>query len=116
MRAQFAKPAGLAFLASTAWNVSRGDRPTIAPTTDSRPVGELVHGDVLVIGPDASVRDAVCRMTAHHVSYALIRLPDGEFGIFTDHDLRTRVVAAGVSIDAPITQVMSAPARRSPPI
>ena len=26
---------------------------------------------------------AVCRMTAHHVSYALIRLPDGEFGIFT---------------------------------
>ena len=86
--------------------------PTIAPTTDSRPVGELVHGDVLVVEPDASVRDAVCRMTEHHVSYALIRLPDGEFGIFTDRDLRTRVVAAGVSIDAPITQVMSAPARR----
>jgi CBS domain-containing protein len=112
VRAQFAKPAGLAFLASTAWNVSRADRPTIAPTTDSRPVGELVHGEVLVVGPDASVRDAVCRMTAHHVSYALIRLPDGELGIFTDRDLRTRVVAAGVSIDAPITQVMSAPARR----
>ncbi len=112
VRAQFAKPAGLAFLASTAWNVGRADRPTIAPTTDSRPVGELVGGDVLVIGPDASVRDAVCRMTEHHVSYALIRLPDGELGIFTDHDLRTRVVAAGVSIDAPITQVMSAPARR----
>ena len=91
---------------------SRADRPTIAPTTDSRPVGELVDGDVLVVAPDASVRDAVCRMTEHHVSYALIRLPDGEFGIFTDRDLRTRVVAAGVSIDAPITQVMSAPARR----
>ena len=112
VRAQFAKPAGLAFLASTAWNVGRADRPTIAPTTDSRPVGELVHGDVLLVGPDASVRDAVCRMTEHHVSYALIRLPDGELGIFTDRDLRTRVVAAGVSIDAPITQVMSAPARR----
>ena len=50
VRAQFAKPAGLAFLASTAWNVSRADRPTIAPTTDSRPVGDLVHGDVLLVG------------------------------------------------------------------
>ncbi|MFY9921293.1 MAG: putative nucleotidyltransferase substrate binding domain-containing protein [Mycobacterium sp.] len=111
VRAQFARPAGLAFLASTAWNVGRADRPTIAPTTDSRPVGELVHGDVLLVGPDASVRDAVCRMTEHHVSYALIRLPDGELGIFTDRDLRTRVVAAGVSVDAPIIDVMSAPAR-----
>ncbi|HKV21261.1 MAG TPA: putative nucleotidyltransferase substrate binding domain-containing protein [Mycobacterium sp.] len=113
VRSQFAKPAGLAFLASTAWNMSsRTDRPTIAPTTDSRPVGELVHGDVLLVGPDASVREAVCRMTEHHVSYALIRLPDGELGIFTDRDLRTRVVAAGVSIDEPISAVMSAPARR----
>jgi CBS domain-containing protein len=112
VRAQFAKPAGLAFLASTAWNVSRADRPTIAPTTDSRPVGELVGGDALVVDPDASVRDTVCRMTEHHVSYALIRLRDGGLGIFTDRDLRTRVVGAGVSIDAPITQVMSAPARR----
>ena len=112
VQAQFARPAGLAFLASTAWNVGRADRPTIAPTTDSRPVGDLVAGDVLLVGPDASVRDTVCRMTDHHVSYALIRLPDGELGIFTDRDLRTRVVAAGIPIDAPITQVMSAPARR----
>ena len=37
VRLQFAKPAGLAFLASTAWNTSsRTDRPTIAPTTDSQ--------------------------------------------------------------------------------
>lgn len=113
VRSQFAKPAGLAFLASTVWHMtSRPDRPTIAPTLDSRPVGDLVHGDTLVIGREASVRDAVCRMTEHHVSYALIRLPGGDLGIFTDHDLRTRVVAAGVSIDAPVTQVMSAPARR----
>jgi CBS domain-containing protein len=112
VRAQFAQPAGLAFLASTAWNVGRADRPTIAPATDSRPVGELAHADPLLVGPDASIRDAVCKMTEHHVSYALIRLPDGELGIFTDRDLRTRVVAAGVAIDAPITEVMSAPARR----
>ena len=67
---------------------------------------------MLLVAPDVSVRDAVIQMTEHHVSYALIPLPDGEFGIFTDRDLRTRVVAAGLSVDVPITRVMSAPARR----
>jgi CBS domain-containing protein len=110
VRAQFARPAGLAFLASSAWNTS-GERPAIAPAVDNRAVGELVHGDVLVVPPATSVRDAVVQMTAHHVSYALIRLPDGEFGIFTDRDLRSRVVAAGLTVDVPISEVMSAPVR-----
>ena len=112
VRAQFAKPAGLAFLASSAWSVSPGNRPALVPVADSRPVGEMVQGDVLLVAPDASVRDAVVLMTEHHVSYALISLPDGEYGIFTDRDLRTRVVAAGLSVEVPITRVMSAPARR----
>jgi CBS domain-containing protein len=112
VRAQFAKPAGLAFLASSAWSVVPGNRPALVPVADSRPVGALVHGDALVVEPDVSVRDAVIRMTERHVSYALIRLDDGEFGIFTDRDLRTRVVAAGLSVEVPIARVMSAPARR----
>jgi CBS domain-containing protein len=112
VRALFAKPAGLAFLASSAWSVVAGDRPALVPVADGRPVGELVHGDVLLVTPNVSVRDAVVRMTEHHVSYARISLPDGEYGIFTDRDLRTRVVAAGLPVDVPITRVMSAPARR----
>jgi CBS domain-containing protein len=110
VRAQFAKPAGLAFLASSGWGRA-ADRPTIAPVTDSRPVAELVRGDVLVVHPAESVRDVVVQMTEHHVSYALIRLPDGGLGIFTDRDLRTRVVAAGLPVDVAIERVMSAPAR-----
>lgn len=112
VRTQFATPAGLAFLASSAWSVTAGSRPALVPVADSRPVGELVHGDVLFVTPDVSVRDAVIQMTEQHVSYALISLPDGEYGIFTDRDLRTRVVAAGLSVDVPITRAMSAPARR----
>ncbi len=73
--------------------------------------GELVRGDVLVVAPADSVRDVVVQMTEHHVSYALIRLPDGGLGIFTDRDLRTRVVAAGLPVDVAIELVMSAPAR-----
>ncbi|MDZ4264690.1 MAG: putative nucleotidyltransferase substrate binding domain-containing protein [Mycobacterium sp.] len=111
VRAQFAKPAGLAFLASTGWNRGSTDRPTIAPAMDGRPVAELVHGEVLMVGPSEPVRDVVVRMTEHHVSYALIRLTDGGLGIFTDRDLRTRVVAAGLPVDVRIAEVMSAPAR-----
>ncbi|MCT7660089.1 putative nucleotidyltransferase substrate binding domain-containing protein [Mycobacterium deserti] len=110
MRTQFAKPAGLAFLASSAWNVGTADRPTIAAATDSRPVGELVHGAVLLLGPDTSVRDAVRDMTEQSASCALVRLPDGTLGIFTDRDLRTRVVAAGQPLDTRIDRVMTAPA------
>ncbi|TPG31273.1 putative nucleotidyltransferase substrate binding domain-containing protein [Mycolicibacterium hodleri] len=112
VRGQFAKPAGLAFLASSAWSITPGNRPALVPVADSRPVGELVLGDPLLVSPDVSVREAVVRMTECHVSYALVSLPDGEYGIFTDRDLRTRVVAAGLSVDVPITRVMSAPARR----
>ena len=43
-------------------------------------------------------------------SAALVRLPDEGLGIVTDSDLRDRVVAGGVSADAPVTEVMSAPA------
>jgi CBS domain-containing protein len=110
VRAQFAKPAGLAFLAATGWGRA-AERSTIAPATDGRPVAELVRGDVLIVAPTASVRDVVVSMTEQHVSYALIRLRDGGLGIFTDRDLRTRVVAAGLSADIAIEQVMSAPAR-----
>lgn len=110
VRAQFAKPSGLAFLASAGWN-RPADRPTIAPATDSRPVAELVNGDVLLVAPDDPVRDVVVQMTDHHVSYALIRLPDGRLGIFSDRDLRIRVVAAGLPVDVAVDRVMSAPAR-----
>ncbi|WP_197383619.1 putative nucleotidyltransferase substrate binding domain-containing protein [Mycolicibacterium mengxianglii] len=109
VRAQFAKPAGLAFLATSGWGRA-ADRPTIAPATDSRPVAELVQGDVLVVAPEDSVRDVVVKMTELHVSYALIRLRDGGLGIFTDSDLRTRVVAAGLPVDVAIERVMTAPA------
>jgi len=111
VRAQFAKPAGLAFLATSAWNAENAELPAVASATDSRPVTELLHGEVLLVAPDVSVRDAVVQMTAHHVSYALIRLATGGVGIFTDRDLRTRVVAAGLPVDVPIAEVMSAPAR-----
>lgn len=110
VRAQFAKPSGLAFLASSGWQHA-AERSTLMPAPDSTPVSELVRGEVLVVEPGDAVRDVVVKMTERHVSYALVRLPDGALGIFTDRDLRARVVAAGVPVDVAIDRVMSAPAR-----
>lgn len=109
VRAQFASAAGLAFLASSAWNATTGVRPSA--TVGGRTVGELVDREVLTVGPQITVREAVTQMTRSNVSYALIRLPDGGLGIFTDRDLRTRVVAAGLPVEVEIARVMSAPAR-----
>jgi CBS domain-containing protein len=108
VRSQLASPAGLAFLASSAWNATAA-RPSGPPS--GQPVGELVDSEVLTVDPHTTVREAVARMTRHRVSYALIRLPDGGYGIFTDRDLRARVVAAGLPVDVEISRVMSAPAR-----
>lgn len=110
VRDQFAKPAGLAFLAASAWSTVAA-QPLKAAPSQGRAVGELVHGEVLMVQASTTVRDAVVEMTRRHVSYALIRTSDGGLGIFTDRDLRTRVVAAGLSVDVPIGRVMSAPAR-----
>ncbi len=40
----------------------------------------------------------------------VVDLGDRGWGIVTDRDLRVKVVAAGISADAPVSQVMSAPA------
>ncbi len=108
VRAQFAKPAGLRFLALSATPSSQSQLIT---ASDSRPVGDLVHGTVLIVEPGISVRDAVVQMSEQRVSYALVRLREGGVGIFTDRDLRSRVVAAGLPVDVPIAEVMSAPAQ-----
>ena len=48
-------------------------------------------------------------MDAEEVSSVLVELDGGEFGIVTDRDLRSRVVAGRLSPDDPVNAAMSAP-------
>ena len=75
-----------------------------------QPVAALVHGEPVVCGPQTTIRAAAERMTASHQTSVVVTLADGVLGILTDRDLRTRVVAAGLSVEAPVTEAMSAPA------
>jgi CBS domain-containing protein len=81
-----------------------------AVNTADQPVGSLVRGEPAVCGPETTIREAAALMGAGPGTAVVVNLgPDG-FGIVTDRDVRTKVVAGGLSGDAPVTAAMSAPA------
>jgi CBS domain-containing protein len=109
-----ARPAGLRYLAR-----SLLDRPrpgTVLAEEVSgfdlaqQPVTRLIGEQPIICDPELSLREAAAQMARTGASSVLVRLEGGQFGIVTDRDLRSRVVARGVSADAPVGQVMSAPA------
>jgi CBS domain-containing protein len=92
-------------------------RPTVAVTAEPDPgaepvqsrVGALIRTPPLLCEGGAPIRDAARRMTEQGASAAVVPL-GSSFGIITDRDLRTRVVAAGLSPDAPVSAIMTEPA------
>jgi CBS domain-containing protein len=108
-----AVPAGLRYVARSL-AVAPGGLPSLvrAPTMvlDDQPVRGLLSGDPVICGPETPIRAAAERMSAAHVTSVVVQLAGGGLGIMTDHDLRTRVVAEGLSGDAPVCEAMSAPA------
>lgn len=75
-----------------------------------QPVTALIREQPLVCEPELPVRNVARRMAEEGASSVLVRLDGGVYGIVTDHDFRSRVVAEGLSVDAPVSQVMTAPA------
>jgi len=80
-----------------------------------QPVGGLLQGEPVTCGPDTPIRDAAALMSNGPGTAVTVKLAGGGFGILTDRDLRTRVVAAGLPVDAPVSMAMSAPAYTCPP-
>ncbi len=75
----------------------------------TEPVGNSMNEPVSC-SLEASIAHAVRLMGRHDVDAVTVVGPDGELlGILTDHDVRERVVAAGVDTSRPVSRVMSAP-------
>jgi CBS domain-containing protein len=81
-----------------------------AREVSSQPVRSLLHAGPVICSPETEIRAAAQQMAAAGVSSVVVDLGGGKLGILTDHDLRDRVVAAGVAHDVPVSRVMSAPA------
>jgi CBS domain-containing protein len=103
-------PEGLRFVARSLLVGSRGQARHPAPDPADQPVGALVRGEPVVCRAETTIRDAARMMTDAHATSVVVDLGDGSLGILTDRDLRTRVVAAGLSGEAPVSAAMSSPA------
>jgi CBS domain-containing protein len=118
-RKLLARPEGMRFVARSllAWPAEAAGAPPPRVALDSahRAVGTLVRGAPVVCSPETPIREAAQLMTAAAQTSVVIELADGALGILTDHDLRTRVVARGVSADAPVSTAMTSPAFTSGP-
>ena len=63
----------------------------------------------MIRDPGISLQQAAGHMAEGGSGSLLVKLDDGELGILTDHDLRSRVVAKGVSLDTPVRDVVTTP-------
>lgn len=99
--AVFSSPAGVRFLAHDIAGPSRLPR---FRTVDAYVVTAPVLGE-----PTTTVAEAARTMTERARGYLAVPLPDGGFGLVTDAVLRERVLAAGLTPQAPVADVMITP-------
>ena len=80
-----------------------------------QPVARLVRSNTVRCASSTSVRDVAQRMTDAGATAAIVDAADGSFGIVTDRDMRSRIVAKGLAPDSPVADVISAPVFSVPP-
>jgi CBS domain-containing protein len=83
------------------------------PAGAYRPIGALLRRGVIAADPGMTIAQAAERMAEEHVSCLLVPMRDG-WGIVTDRDLRTRVLAAGLRSDTRVEGIASFPAKTLP--
>jgi CBS domain-containing protein len=111
-------PAGLRYVARSLAKAEAelyATSPGAPSDPSTQPVGSLIRGSPVVCEPDTPIRDAAQMMTAASATSLVVDVGDGTLGILTDRDLRTRVVASGMSVDAPVSAAISTPAFTSRP-
>lgn len=79
-----------------------------------RPVVELIRRGVVTADPGMTIARAADRMATERVSCLLVPMR-GSWGILTDRDLRTRVVAVGADPGLPAESVATFPVRTIDP-
>jgi CBS domain-containing protein len=80
-----------------------------------QPVARLIRSPTVRCAPTDTIGDLARRMTEHGASAAIVDLADGQFGIVTDRDLRSRALATGLPSSATVEHVMTTPVFTVPP-
>jgi CBS domain-containing protein len=108
-------PRGSALFRATSAHEDRTEEGPAEPGRWIRvtPVGSLVRRPPIACDEDTTVADASRLMASERVSSVLVPVR-GAWGILTDRDLRTRVLAVGRSAETPISEVMTFPVTAVP--
>ncbi|QJR81557.1 CBS domain-containing protein [Alteromonas pelagimontana] len=72
-----------------------------------KPLNEVMASAPVWADKATSIRDAALLMTEKNVSSLLITAAEKVVGIVTDRDLRSRVLAAGVGSECPVSDIMT---------
>ncbi len=72
-------------------------------------VVKLIRSRTVTCQPMASIREVARRMTEAGATSAIVESQGHGLGIVTDRDIRTRIVAAGLPLSAPVSAVMTTP-------
>jgi CBS domain-containing protein len=77
----------------------------------NQPVAELIRAPTVRCEPMTAIREVARRMTDAGASCAVVEFAPGHgFGIVTDRDIRTKIVAGRMPITAAVAAVMTTPA------
>ena len=110
-RATLGRPEALRYLSRSLLDRGRlGPAREQATDPADQPVEALVRRPLVVCAPDTTIREAARRMSAAGATCVVVDSGGEGLGILTDRDLRTRVVADGMSADEPVAAAMTTPA------
>jgi CBS domain-containing protein len=76
---------------------------------------DLLRRPPVMIGAARSIREAAALMSQESVSSLLVMRGDTLAGIVTDSDLRSRVLAAGIDAERPVSEAMTPDPQSLPP-
>jgi CBS domain-containing protein len=104
-------PSGLAFMGSgLRQRMMRRDADAGSGAILRTAVGTQIRRPPVTCPPETAIHGAARLMTTERASSLLVPTRDG-WGILTDRDLRSRVLAEGRSPDTPVSEVMTTPVR-----
>jgi CBS domain-containing protein len=107
------RPSSLRYLVTSLLSRGSGSAvrgaPAPSPEVGLQPASALVRRAPVICPPETTLREAARRMDSHEVSSVLVELGDGQLGIVTDRDLRSRVVAGRLSPDDLVSAAMTSP-------
>jgi CBS domain-containing protein len=72
-------------------------------------VAKLIRSPTVRCQPMTSIREVARRMTEAGAGAAIVDIRGRGHGIVTDRDIRTKIVAAGMPLSAPVSAVMTTP-------